>query len=164
MEATDPEKMQLIRMKMKLSDSLDFVVSTAVNQVGVNINTASKSLLGYVSGINKGIAENIVCEVPILCHPQKFLAIMDHKAVTVGEKLYGKGNPEGQALPVAFCNHLPDGSGEQGLRCSGLIVSGWLRREGIVHIPDSTVIFKILFTLRSNLNKCTGRVHVKHAA
>ncbi|MCR5461523.1 MAG: RNA-binding transcriptional accessory protein [bacterium] len=44
----------------KLSDSLDFVVSTAVNQVGVNINTASKSLLGYVSGINKGIAENIV--------------------------------------------------------------------------------------------------------
>ncbi|MBP5444811.1 MAG: RNA-binding transcriptional accessory protein [Acholeplasmatales bacterium] len=44
----------------KLSDSLDFVVSTAVNQVGVNINTASKSLLGYVSGINKAIAENIV--------------------------------------------------------------------------------------------------------
>ena len=44
----------------KLGDSLDFVVSTAVNQVGVNINTASKSLLGYVSGINKGIAENIV--------------------------------------------------------------------------------------------------------
>ena len=44
----------------KLSDSLDFVVSTAVNQVGVNVNTASKSLLGYVSGINKGIAENIV--------------------------------------------------------------------------------------------------------
>ncbi len=44
----------------KLGDSLDFVVSTAVNQVGVNVNTASKSLLGYVSGINKGIAENIV--------------------------------------------------------------------------------------------------------
>lgn len=44
----------------KLSDSLDFVVSTAVNQVGVNVNTASKSLLNYVSGINKGIAENII--------------------------------------------------------------------------------------------------------
>ena len=44
----------------KLGDSLDFVVSTAVNQVGVNVNTASKSLLGYVSGINKAIAENIV--------------------------------------------------------------------------------------------------------
>ena len=42
-----------------------------------------------------GIVENIVCEVPILCHPKKFLTIVDHKAVTVGEKLYGKGNPEG---------------------------------------------------------------------
>ena len=44
----------------KLSDSLDFVVSTAVNQVGVNVNTASKSLLSYVSGVNKSIAENII--------------------------------------------------------------------------------------------------------
>ena len=44
----------------KLEDSLNFVVSEAVNKVGVNINTASKSLLGYVSGINKTIAANIV--------------------------------------------------------------------------------------------------------
>ena len=35
----------------KLSESLDFVVSKAVNSVGVNINTASSSLLKYVSGI-----------------------------------------------------------------------------------------------------------------
>ncbi|MDD3341187.1 MAG: Tex family protein [Bacilli bacterium] len=37
----------------KLSESLDFVVSKAVNNVGVNINTASSSLLKYVSGITK---------------------------------------------------------------------------------------------------------------
>ena len=37
----------------KLKDRLDFVVSKAVNSVGVNINTASPSLLKYVSGINK---------------------------------------------------------------------------------------------------------------
>ncbi len=44
----------------KLSDSLDFVVSTAVNQVGVNVNTASSSLLRYVSGLSPAIASNIV--------------------------------------------------------------------------------------------------------
>lgn len=37
----------------KLSESLDFIVSKAVNQVGVNINTASAFLLKYVSGLNK---------------------------------------------------------------------------------------------------------------
>lgn len=44
----------------KLSDSLDFVVSTAVNQVGVNVNTASASLLRYVSGLSASVATNIV--------------------------------------------------------------------------------------------------------
>jgi protein Tex len=44
----------------KLNDSLNFVVTQAVNQVGVNINTASKALLMYVSGLNKSSAENIV--------------------------------------------------------------------------------------------------------
>jgi len=44
----------------KLNESLNFVVTQAVNQVGVNINTASKALLMYVSGLNKGSAENIV--------------------------------------------------------------------------------------------------------
>ncbi|WEV60891.1 Tex family protein [Streptococcaceae bacterium ESL0729] len=44
----------------KLSENLDFVVDTVVNQVGVNINTASSALLSHVSGLNKSIAENIV--------------------------------------------------------------------------------------------------------
>lgn len=44
----------------KLSESLDFVVDTVVNQVGVNINTASPSLLAHVAGLNKTISENIV--------------------------------------------------------------------------------------------------------
>ena len=44
----------------KLNESLDFVVIAAVNSVGVNVNTASKSLLTYVSGLNKGSAQAIV--------------------------------------------------------------------------------------------------------
>ncbi|MDD4831784.1 MAG: Tex family protein [Bacilli bacterium] len=44
----------------RLNDSLDFVVSKAVNLVGVNINTASQSLLKYVSGLNKKNIENII--------------------------------------------------------------------------------------------------------
>ena len=44
----------------KLTEQLDFVVSTAVNQVGVNVNTASFSLLKYVSGLSAKVAKNIV--------------------------------------------------------------------------------------------------------
>ncbi|MGT2933329.1 Tex family protein [Streptococcus catagoni] len=44
----------------KLSDNLDFVVDTVVNQVGVNVNTASSVLLAHVSGLNKTISENII--------------------------------------------------------------------------------------------------------
>ena len=44
----------------RLSESLDFVVSKAVNSVGVNINTASPSLLKYISGINKKNIEKII--------------------------------------------------------------------------------------------------------
>ncbi len=44
----------------KLSETLDFVVSNAVNQVGVNVNTASESLLNYVSGLDRTMAKNIV--------------------------------------------------------------------------------------------------------
>jgi len=43
-----------------LNESLTFVVETAVNQVGVNVNTASSSLLQYVSGLSKTVANNIV--------------------------------------------------------------------------------------------------------
>jgi len=44
----------------KLSDNLDFVVSKAVNSVGVNINTASSSILKYVSGITKKNIDKIL--------------------------------------------------------------------------------------------------------
>lgn len=44
----------------KLNQSLTFVVETTVNQVGVNANTASPSLLQYVSGLSKTVANNIV--------------------------------------------------------------------------------------------------------
>ncbi len=44
----------------KLSESLDFTVSKCVNNVGVNINTASPSLLSYVSGITKSVIKKII--------------------------------------------------------------------------------------------------------
>ncbi len=44
----------------KLKQSLDRVVESCVNTIGVNINTASKSLLSYVSGIGEKLAENII--------------------------------------------------------------------------------------------------------
>ncbi len=46
--------------QVKLKDSLDFTVESCVNMVGVNLNTASKHLLMYVSGIGPKIAQNIV--------------------------------------------------------------------------------------------------------
>lgn len=42
-----------------LSDALDFTVSKIVNEVGVNINTASPSILKYISGLNKKCIDNI---------------------------------------------------------------------------------------------------------
>lgn len=44
----------------KLNESLTFVVETVVNRVGVNVNTASPSLLQYVAGLSKAVANNIV--------------------------------------------------------------------------------------------------------
>ena len=44
----------------KLNKSLDDVVVDAVNKVGVNLNTASVSLLSYVSGLSKAVSKNIV--------------------------------------------------------------------------------------------------------
>ncbi|MGW9987172.1 Tex family protein [Staphylococcus cohnii] len=43
-----------------LEGALTFVVETAVNQVGVDVNTASRSLLQYVSGLSSTIAQNII--------------------------------------------------------------------------------------------------------
>lgn len=44
----------------KLTEQLDFIVETAVNQVGVNLNTASATLLRHISGLTKTTAQNIV--------------------------------------------------------------------------------------------------------
>lgn len=44
----------------KLKKTLDYVVESCVNQVGVNVNTASKHLLTYVSGLGASLAQNIV--------------------------------------------------------------------------------------------------------
>ncbi|UQZ91887.1 Tex family protein [Bacillus safensis] len=44
----------------QLNSSLTFVVETVVNQVGVNVNTASQALLQYVSGLSKTVAGNII--------------------------------------------------------------------------------------------------------
>lgn len=44
----------------QLEEQLDFVVEKAVNNVGVDINTASVSLLQYVAGLNSGVAKNII--------------------------------------------------------------------------------------------------------
>lgn len=46
--------------QFRLKERLDQTVVSCVNQVGVNLNTASKHLLAYVSGINSGIADQIV--------------------------------------------------------------------------------------------------------
>ena len=44
----------------KLEESLDFVVSKCVNNVGVNINTASPSILKYISGLTKSMIDKII--------------------------------------------------------------------------------------------------------
>lgn len=46
--------------QQRLRQSLDFTVSSCVNSVGVDLNTASRQLLSYVSGIGPALAENIV--------------------------------------------------------------------------------------------------------
>ena len=46
--------------KARLDDALTGVVEDCVNSVGVDLNTASHSLLSYISGINSGVAKNIV--------------------------------------------------------------------------------------------------------
>lgn len=44
----------------KLSETLGGVVEDSVNKVGVDLNTASASLLEYISGISKSVAKNII--------------------------------------------------------------------------------------------------------
>ncbi|WP_053976810.1 Tex family protein [Mangrovimonas xylaniphaga] len=73
----------------KLKNELDTVVESCVNAVGVNINTASKSLLSYVSGIGPKLAENIVAYRE---ENGKFLARTDIKKVPrLGDKAFEQG-------------------------------------------------------------------------
>jgi uncharacterized protein len=67
----------------KLADQLNFVVETAVNKVGVNINTASPSLLRYVAGLNARTAKSIV---QYRDENGKFLSRSDIKIKGIGPK------------------------------------------------------------------------------
>lgn len=68
----------------KLDESLHFIVTKTVNQVGVNINTASASLLSYVSGLNKRIIDKL------LQVRDEFGTFLDRKQIRklVSEKVY----------------------------------------------------------------------------
>ncbi len=70
----------------KLQDALDFTITKVVNNVGVNVNTASVELLSYVSGLNKKSAKNLVE------YRSKQGLIKDRKEIAkvkgIGEKTY----------------------------------------------------------------------------
>ena len=73
----------------KLKSSLDAVVESCVNTIGVNINTASVSLLSYVSGIGEKLAENIVTYRK---DHKAFSSRSDIKKVSrLGEKAFEQG-------------------------------------------------------------------------
>ncbi|WP_339253515.1 Tex family protein [Sporosarcina sp. FSL W8-0480] len=72
--------------RKKLSESLSFVVETAVNRVGVNVNTASSSLLQYVAGLSKTVAENIVKAREEIGHFEKRTQLK--KVPRLGTKTY----------------------------------------------------------------------------
>lgn len=76
----------------KLKISLDTVVESCVNSVGVNINTASIPLLSYVSGIGPKLAENIVV------HRNKNGAFTSRTAIKKVARLGGKAFEQGAAF------------------------------------------------------------------
>lgn len=70
----------------KLDDSLGFIVTKVVNEVGVNINTASRSLLSYVSGLTKKAIDEIITTRE---NNGKFLSREDiHKLKSFTPKIY----------------------------------------------------------------------------
>ena len=73
----------------KLKTSLDMVVESCVNSVGVNINTASVPLLSYVSGIGPKLAENIVAQRKEKGAFKNRKAIMD--VPRLGDKAFEQG-------------------------------------------------------------------------
>lgn len=75
--------------QIKLRDELDLVLMSCVNTVGVNINTASKSLLSAVSGIGEKLAENII---EYRTKNGAFKSRMDIKKVKrLGDKAFEQG-------------------------------------------------------------------------
>ena len=76
----------------KLKTSLDTVVESCVNSVGVNINTASVPLLSYVSGIGPKLAENIVSQ------RKEKGAFKSRKEIMVVPRLGGKAYEQGAAF------------------------------------------------------------------
>ncbi len=76
----------------KLKYSLDMVVESCVNSVGVNINTASIPLLSYVSGIGPKLAENIVL------HRKEKGAFQSRKEILDVPRLGGKAFEQGAAF------------------------------------------------------------------
>ena len=68
----------------KLDSELEFVVSTAVNQVGVNVNTASRELLSYISGLNKRMIDKL------LAYKEKVGSILTRKELSkvFSDKVY----------------------------------------------------------------------------
>ena len=70
----------------QLAESLTFIVETAVNQVGVDVNVASASLLQYVSGLSKTVAENVV---KVRSEKGKFISRTELKKIPrLGAKTY----------------------------------------------------------------------------
>jgi uncharacterized protein len=76
----------------KLKNSLDTVIESCVNAVGVNINTASVSLLSYVSGIGSKLAENIVA------HRNETGPFKSRKNIKSVARLGGKAFEQGAAF------------------------------------------------------------------
>ncbi|WP_405379860.1 Tex family protein [Maribacter sp. LLG6340-A2] len=76
----------------KLKNSLDTVVESCVNSVGVNINTASVPLLSYVSGIGPKLAENIVAQ------RKEKGAFKSRKDIMAVPRLGGKAFEQGAAF------------------------------------------------------------------
>lgn len=76
----------------KLKNSLDIVVESCVNSIGVNINTASVPLLSYVSGIGPKLAENIVTQ------RKENGAFKSRKEIMAVPRLGGKAFEQGAAF------------------------------------------------------------------
>jgi uncharacterized protein len=92
--------------QFRLKEKLDQTVVSCVNQVGVNLNTASRHLLAYVSGINASIADNIV---KYRKEHGSFKSRMDLKKVPrLGDKAFEQS---AGFLRIKDAGHPLDGSG-----------------------------------------------------